>query len=181
MRNYGDDSAAGQYLWNHEGAGDYEGMQFHADVEALGVLAEDDFWRGKKGEFREPLNNIGAKCKIANRNTVFKKMKAIVEKKGGEKNFEGKQSRLAEVGGISSKGDFEQRRSAWSRSGNKAACFEFGNTDRFKAQFPIWIQKKKKWANGNPTINTKGGAGSSGGKRRKIWRRIGKVCLSGNE
>ena len=45
--------------------------------------------------------------------------------------------------GINLKGDFEQRRSVWGKSENKAACFECGNTHRFKDQFPIWIQKKK--------------------------------------
>ena len=46
------------------------------------------------------------------------------------------------------------------KAGNKAACFERGNTDRFKAEFPIW-KPKKNWTNDNPTHNpilpTKGG------------------------
>ena len=47
--------------------------------------------------------------------------------------------------GLELKGDFEQRGSGWNNSENKAACSERGRTDRFKAQCPIWIEKKEKW------------------------------------
>ena len=74
-------------------------------------------------------------------------MKANVEKKGERNPFsEEKQTRFAKMEGISLKGDFEQRRSGWSTAENKAACFECGNTDSLKAQFPIWKEKKAKWA-----------------------------------
>ena len=72
-------------------------------------------------------------------------MKANNEHKGERKQeFGEKQARLAKVDGVKLKGDFEQRWSGWSKSGNKAACFECGNTDRFTAQCPIWAQKKNK-------------------------------------
>ena len=60
------------------------------------------------------------------------------------KPFGEKQARLAKIEGLELKGDFEQRRSGRSKSENKAACFERGHTDRFKAQCPIWIKKKEK-------------------------------------
>ena len=59
--------------------------------------------------------------------------------------------------GISLKGDFEQRRSGWGETENKAACSECGNTGYFKAHRPIWVRKKKRWVNENPTTSTKGG------------------------
>ena len=57
--------------------------------------------------------------------------------------YEEKQPRLAKAEGISSQGDFEQRRSGWGKPENKATCYECGNTDHFKAQCPIWIAKNK--------------------------------------
>ena len=64
---------------------------------------------------------------------------------GNRKPFEEKQDRLAKIEGLELKGDFEQRRSGWSKAENKAACFEFGYADRFKAECPIWIKKREKW------------------------------------
>ena len=71
--------------------------------------------------------------------------------------YEEKQPRLAKAEGISSQGDFEQRRSGWGKPENKATCYECGNTDHFKAQCPIWIAKNKNREGGKPTTNTKGG------------------------
>ena len=48
--------------------------------------------------------------------------------------------------GLQLKGDFEQIRSGRRNAENKAACFERGNADRFKAQRPIWIKKKERRA-----------------------------------
>ena len=71
-------------------------------------------------------------------------MKANIEQKGGRKqSFGDKQARLAKVERVSLIGDFEQRRSGLIASGNKAASFECGNTDRFKAQCPIWIKRRR--------------------------------------
>ena len=75
--------------------------------------------------------------------------------------------------GISLKGDFEQRRSGWSTAGNKAVCSECGNTDRFKAQCPIWEKKKEKRAGEGLTEKEKG---RSGWKRK---REIGSIRVSG--
>ena len=52
---------------------------------------------------------------------------------GRKQNSEERQARLAKVEGLSLNGGFEQMRSGWPQSGNKPACFECGNTDRFKA------------------------------------------------
>ena len=74
----------------------------------------------------------------------LRKMEANVGKKGEMKqSFEEKHARLSKMEGISLKGDFEQRRSGWSTAENKEECFECGNTDRFKAQFPIWPKEKE--------------------------------------
>ena len=64
LGNYGTDSEVDRYHGNREGAGDYEGLQSHADVEAFKVLAEEIFSREKQEKFRESLNNYGAKCRI---------------------------------------------------------------------------------------------------------------------
>ena len=69
-----------------------------------------------------------------------------------------RQARLEKVDGWSLKGDSEQRRTGWRKAENKPACFECGNTDRFKAQCPIWKAKKKRWTNGAPTQGVKGGS-----------------------
>ena len=61
------------------------------------------------------------------------------------KPFEEKQARLAKMEGLELRGDFEQRRSGWDKAENKAACFERGRADHFKAECPIWIEKKEKW------------------------------------
>ena len=108
-------------------------------------------------------------------------MKSISEKKGERKqNVEENQARLAKAEGISLKGDFEHRRQGRGKSDDKAACFEFGNTDRFKAQFHTWIQKEQRRANENPTSSTKGKDQKVKKKRRKRRYRSGKVYLSGN-
>ena len=71
-------------------------------------------------------------------------MKANVGKTGEMKQFsEEKQTRLAKMEGISLKCDFEKRRSGWSAAENKAACFECGDTDRFKAQFPYGKRRNR--------------------------------------
>ena len=62
-----------------------------------------------------------------------------------KKPFEEKQARNAKNGGFTLKGDSEQRRTGWGNSEKKAAFFECGHTDHFKAQCPIWIKKKEKW------------------------------------
>ena len=75
------------------------------------------------------------------------------------KPFEGKQARLAKMEGLQLNGDFDQRRSVWSSARNKAACFECGNTDRFKAQCPIWIKKKERWGKEGKTTKWEKGEG----------------------
>ena len=62
------------------------------------------------------------------------------------KKSEERQAKLAQVEGITLKGNFEQRRSGWDKEENKAACFERGSIDRFKALCPIWIAKRRKIA-----------------------------------
>ena len=93
-------------------------------------------------------------------------MQANVGKVGErQKSFEEKQARLAKMGGAQFKGDSEQRRSGWGNAENKAACFERGNTDRFKAQCPIWIRKEAMWAKEGKTTN-----GIGKGKKEKERR-----------
>ena len=73
---------------------------------------------------------------------VFGKCRKTLEIGERKKPFEEKQAPLAKMEGLQLKGDPEQRRSGWSSAENKEACFECGNTARFKAQCPIWIKKK---------------------------------------
>ena len=67
------------------------------------------FCVGRKGEFREPLNNFGTKC-TGEIEIRLSKMDAITDKKGEKENCEEKQARMAKVEGVSLKCDFEQRR-----------------------------------------------------------------------
>ena len=90
------------------------------------------YLRGQKGKFPRTFKQFERKWTGPKSKICFPKMKANVEQKGGRNQMcEEKKSRLAKVEGINSKGDFEQRRSGWGESENKAACFECGNTDRF--------------------------------------------------
>ena len=68
-----------------------------------------------------------------------------IPEKSGEmgRNFEERQARFANAEGLKLRGDFEQRRAGWDKAGNKAACFECGNTDRFKEKRPFWKSKKR--------------------------------------
>ena len=91
----------------------------------------------------------------------FKKMKANVEQKVKE-NVRREESSFSESGGLKLKCYFEHRRSGWGKSEGKAVCFECGNTDHFKAQCPIWIKKKKKWAVERPTNTNWGPKGHKG-------------------
>ena len=69
-------------------------------------------------------------------------MKANLGKTGErEQNSEDRQARSAKGDGVSLKGDFEQMRAGWGESENKPTRFECGNTDRLKAQCPIWLEK----------------------------------------
>ena len=60
------------------------------------------------------------------------------------KKSEERQTKLAHAEGITLKGNFEQRRTGWDNEENKPSCFECGNTERFKAQCPIWTAKRRK-------------------------------------
>ena len=83
-------------------------------------------------------------------------MQANVEIGESKKPFEEKQARLAKMGGLQLKIDFDQRISGWGRTENKAACFECGNTDRFNAKCPIWLKKKERWKKEGKTAKGKG-------------------------
>ena len=74
-----------------------------------------------------------------------------------KQNSEERQARLAQVDGVSLKGDFEQRRHGRSQEENKPPRFERGNTDRFMAQCPSWPSKKKRCTIANPASKGKGG------------------------
>ena len=70
-------------------------------------------------------------------------MKANLGKTGERKQFhEERKGRLGKVEGANLKGDFSQRRTGWGKAGDKAACFECGNTDRFMAQCTSGKPKK---------------------------------------
>ena len=163
FRNYGTDSAAELYLQNNAETQGYDELQNQTDVEVFRVFARDQILRDRAGGIPRTFKQF--KRKISGRRKsrdCFKKTKGNIEQKGERRqSFEEKQSRLAKVERINLIGDFEQRRSGWSSPGNKAACFECGNTDRFKAQFPIWIKKKEKWA-AEWVINKRKGGGTKG-------------------
>ena len=78
------------------------------------------------------------------------------ETRESKQSSEDRQARLSKVDGVSLKGDFEQRRAGWGKSENKPAFSECGNTDSFKAQCPIWLDKKKRCDNVTPTSGIKG-------------------------
>ena len=84
-----------------------------------------------------------------------------------KKSEEERQAIMAEAAGMTSKGDFEQRRSGWGNEENKASCFERGSSDRFKALCPIWIARRRKMA-GSPVTSqnqNENGKGEAEGKK----------------
>ena len=62
-------------------------------------------------------------------------------------------------------------RSGWGESGDNPAGFECGNTDRFKAQWRIWISETNRWAS---TRHPSTKLGGKGGKCRKGGKGKGK-------
>ena len=82
MGSYGADAEVEKYLGCREGTGDYEGLKIHADVGAFKVFDKDIFCEKRK-KFREPLNNFGTSCAIANRNTVFSKKESDCREEEG--------------------------------------------------------------------------------------------------
>ena len=66
------------------------------------------------------------------------------------------------------------------KSGNKAACSECGNNDRFKSRCPIWIQNKKKRTGARPTTNVKW-EGPEGQKGKGHGVAIHFSCLKSEE
>ena len=75
------------------------------------------------------------------------------------KKFRGAPGAFRKAEGLDLNGGSEQRGSGWCQSGNKPACFECENTDRFKDQRPIRLAKAKVWANTQPSSTKKGEMG----------------------
>ena len=69
------------------------------------------------------------------------------------KKSEDRQSKVAKAEGLTSEGNFEQRRSGWDREENKAACFERG------AYWTLWLQVSRfpQIQNGNGNGRSEGG------------------------
>ena len=172
----------GRYLVNHDGTCDY-GISAtrpkSGPIKSTGGIAKRRY-RGKEPrtfkQFRGKMHGGGPKI-------VFRKMRANLGKTGAMKqNLEERQARLSKVDGVSLKGDSEQIRTGWCKAENKPACFEYGNTDRFKDQFHIWLEKAKRWTNVAPTSGTKG-AKPKGGTQPMEKERGGRLCflLPGNK
>ena len=88
----------------------------------------------------------------------FHKTKTSFAKLGDRKqNPEERQTRLSKVEGVNLRSDFEQRRHGWGQTERKPSCFERGNTDRFKAQCPIWIAKTQRCGDTNQETKNIGG------------------------
>lgn len=73
-----------------------------------------------------------------------------------KQNLEGGQTRWAKVDGVGLKGGLKQR-PVDCGTAEKPACSECGSTDRFNAQRPTWLERKKRWPNVIPTHGVKGG------------------------
>ena len=176
--NYGADSEAGEYLQNNEETQVYEELRNQSGVEVFRVFANDRILLDRRRKIPRTFKQLKSKISGGRKSRDgFKKTKANIEQEGGRKqSFGEKQVPLAKVEEINLTCDFEHRRSWWGASGNKAACFEFGNTDHFKDQCPIWVKKKRKWVGERPTTKAKG---KPKGQKGKGKRAIGPLCLSG--
>ena len=88
-------------------------------------------------------NNFGAKWKEWAENRISENEHEFRKIRRSKQNSEERQARLAQVGCLSRKGDFDQRRHGWGQAGNKPSFFECGNTGRFNAQLPIGEKRGK--------------------------------------
>ena len=79
-----------------------------------------------------------------------------------QQNPAGRQTRVAKVEGVNLNGGAEQRRSGCDQFCNNPACFECGNTDRFKARCPICLDETKRWTNTPPPSAKPGEKGKKG-------------------
>ena len=100
-----------------------------------------------QGKSERTFKDFPDKLKTPRGKDKFKKMTAKYNGPNERiKKSEERQAKLAQVEGVTLKGNFEQRRSGWNKEENKAACFECGSIGRFKAIFPILIAKRRKIA-----------------------------------
>ena len=144
IENCGTGREVEQFWRNNEETKGYEDSQTPKDVEVFKISAKENppGWKwGESTQFAAIWQKVD---RFFERKEEFSENASKNGKfRGGKKPFGGEQTRLSKMEGLESKGDFEQRRSGWNSSENKASCFECGNTDRFKAQCPIWIKRKK--------------------------------------
>ena len=134
----------GDYLLNRDGTCDYGEIIDPADIEAFGVFGKANLIRKQRRKQKRTFKQLLDKMKGRKARIGFQKMQADFGESGWRKqNSDGRKSRLARVDGLNSKGDLEQRRRGWCQAVNKPSFIERGNTDRFEAQCPIWLEKKK--------------------------------------
>ena len=104
-------------------------------MEVFKIFAKGEIARGRNRKKHRSFRQSGKKANRGfKRGNNFWKMQENVGNLGERKKpCGGKQTRLAKMDGLELKGDFEQRRAGRNPPGNKAACFECGHTDHFKA------------------------------------------------
>ena len=114
-------------------------LQTTTDADVFQIFAKEQIVRDRNGKnqrkFRQSSKKLTGNAKGRNNFLGIQANAWILGE--NRKPLEEKQARVAKMEGLELKGDFEQRRSVQSNPENKAACFECGHTDHFKAQCPI--------------------------------------------
>ena len=159
IENYGGRYRSGDYLLNRDGTCDYGKIMDPSEIEAYEVFGEVNLIRKHQGKEKHTFKQFrGGNTRIQNRKRVSVKIKTSFGKQRERKqNPVARRARLSKDEGVNWECAFEQMIQGWGQAENKTSCFDRGNTDRFKAQFPIWIAKTKRWANTSPAIENLGG------------------------
>ena len=170
VENYGTDIEVGGYLLNRDGALDYGEISGPAEIEAYEVSGKWNLIRNHQGKRNVLSGNFETKYTGPIRKW-FRGMKSNFWKPIDRKQNSGggRQARLSKVGCLILKGDCEQRILGRNQAWNKPACFERGDTDRFKSQCPIWLAETARWTNTHPAPKKKGG--EQKGAKCRIWEK----------
>ena len=118
-----------------------------SDVEAYKVSAENNYLRGGKGKFPRTFKQFKRKKNGESRNSVFQKMKANVEQKGGESKCSKRSNPAWRKWGVNLEGDFENRRSGGVKPKIKrpVSNAEAQIASRLIAQFGLIRRKVGRW------------------------------------
>ena len=136
-------------------AGEYRDAERAGGFDVFKTFAKTNIyiekWNGERDRtarrLGESLKNSRDKCESSRKKRF---------RTNERKNFaDARQARVAETAWFYMTGDYEHRMDSMSPIG-KLACFEFGDTDRVRKDFPVYIAKRSRFR-AEPQGGKKGG------------------------